>query len=273
MEILSPYAPTTREAALLFMQRAVNAKDGDEDQVIAAVNAAVAWMESRTGRKLMARIYRNPVTLTGLTIAANGTDVTGTGFTAGVKVDDDLVGTGVAIGARVTAVTSNSAITITPGSAAASGLALTFGSSPLQIDGDGDELFQVPQYPVNAFYGMVSIDFPSTKTAFDLTNLRFNRETGRARLPGIVLPDGDMNIEIECHAGYRAPSATSLGDWAEYQDLRRLCHRMAQCYFQDWANASGRMVSKSLGPGATQLPDFKPPDDVLDGIQRYVRQW
>lgn len=271
METLTPYAPTDKSSLLAFLKRNFEGGDGDEDQAVAAGNAAVAWMEQRTFRRLMARTYRNPVTLAGLTTA--GVNMTGAGFLAGVKQDDDILSTGVNAGARVSSITNDGALVMNQLGVDSAGIAATFGSAPLRIDGRDENHFYVPERPLIALFSVVWIDANGLRTSVDLTNARFDPATGRVRILGAALPRGDMNVEIECYAGYRAPSGTVLGDWADHRALRRICHRAAQVFFQDWATSAGRMVSKTLGPGTSVLPNFKMPDDIEAMIAPYERHW
>ena len=273
MNSLSPYAPTTLEEAEAFLKR-TPAKIEDRGQVIDAVNAAVGWMEGKNGanRRLVARTYRDPVTFAGL---LDGTAlVTGILIGAAAKVYDDVVGEGLAPGSRVEAIASTqNSLTLNSAATVSGSSSLSFGSAPLQIDGEGSRTFYLGEWPIVAVYSARSLDSEGTASALDLTGLRLERETGRVILMNDSAPLGLMNLEVEAACGYRRPTATERGDPSDWGALQRICHRLCQCYFQDWANAVGRVADKSLGSANFRFVDFEPPKDVLDGIAAYRRLW
>lgn len=265
---LSPYAFADLPTVLAYLNRG-GTDQADVTTAAQAGNAAVGWMERRTQRRLAARTYRTAVTIDcGTTI--NDTTVTGTGFTA-LKVLDDVVGAGLPAGARVASITSDTALELNvEATATDASVDLTFGSAPLTADGDGGGMVYVPEYPVREVYGVSWLDAAGTATALSTTGARIVDREGRYLLPAGV-PAGDGNIAIECCAGYAEPTGTDRGDWAEWGDLQRIFLRCAQIYHQDAFTSRGRIVSNTLLSQGVQLPDFRMPADVEDGIKPYVR--
>jgi hypothetical protein len=268
-ETLTPYALTTRERAIAYMKREAGATDGDTERVIEAVNSAVGWMEMRTTRKLAARVYRRTATLASCVLGTT-TAVSGTGFSA-LYALDDVVGTGCAAGTRVASITSNVALVLDRLPETAGTVSLTFGSEPLVADGTGTERLYIPEYPVSSVIAAYYLDENGDRTALTLTGARLDKETGLYVLTADGWPSGERNIEIECIAGYRLPSGTSLGHWGEWKSLERICLRAAQVFFQDEHNAVGRVVNKSLLQAGVQMPDFGMPADIEDAIKPFVR--
>lgn len=275
MEILNPYAPLASiDVLTAYLKRDLASNTGDLDQVIRAANKASAWMAGRTTRRLVGRTYRNPVTLTGLTTTQDSPAVTGAGFLA-LKADDDAVGAQLSAGSRILSITDDGHMTLNRPAAAGSagGASITFGSAPLQMDGPrrNQADFYIPEYPLNALYSIVYIDASGLRTSMDLTNARIQKETGRVHLLSSGLPWGSINIEVEAHCGYLQPTASRLGHWDEWSDLQGILLRATQVIFQDMLNSSGRIVSKTIGPAVSQLPDFKMPDDIESAISGYAR--
>jgi hypothetical protein len=275
VSFLSPYAPTTLEEAEAFLKRAP-AATAERPQVIEALNSAVAWMEGPKGanRRLVARTYRDPVTLAACTLAADSRTVTGTGFSAGVKAFDDVVGVGLSPGSRVESIESNTSLTLNLAATAtvAGTASLTFGSAPLLENGTGKRMLYVSERPPIAVYGARWVADDGAETAIDVTGARLDPAAGLVILTADYFPRGEGNVEIDCAAGYRQGTATTRGD-PEWHDLQRICHRLAQCYFQDWAAALGRVADKSLGSANFRFTDFDPPKDVTEGIVAYRRLW
>lgn len=269
MEVLSPYALTTRERAIAYMKREGGATDGDIERIVEAVNAATGWMEMRTTRKLAARVYRRTATIASCVVGATGA-VTGTGFLS-LYALDDVVGTGLMAGTRVASIPSNTALTLDRAPETAGTVSLTFGSEPLVADGTGSARIYIPEFPVSTVIAAYYLDDNGDRTALTLTGARLDKETGLYVLTADGWPSGERNIEIECIAGYRLPSGTALGAWGEWKTLERICLRAAQVFFQDEHNAVGRVVNKSLLQAGVQMPDFGMPADIEDAIKPFVR--
>lgn len=266
--------PGTLEQAEAFMRQ--NGVDKERPQIVAALNAAAVFMESAkgTGRRLVERTYRDPVTVADCTTTSNSKNVTSSAGFGNVKRGDPVAGAGIQPGTFVRTWTSASAIELSQAATAtASDASLTFGSAPLVVSGTGASTIYIPERPVSEVYGARWVGADGTETDFDLTGARIlDAEVGLYRLAsGEAFPRGVSNIEIDCRAGYREPTATDLGheDW---HLLQRLCHRLAQCYFQDQQNALGRVADKTLGQASFRFVDFDLPLDVKQGLEHFRRR-
>ena len=273
-DILTPFFPGSWEELLAYLNREVGAKAGDNERIIRAANHAVAYAEQRTSRNLVARTYREAVAIAACVVTADSTAVTGTGFTAGVKAFDEVVGAGLQPGSRVASVTSNTALVLDrKAETAGNPVTLTFGSERLRVDGSGTGTIHVPEYPVQELYDAVTVDEDGTETAIDTTGYRLGKETGRLVIMNDSFPEGDLNILIGCRAGYQEPSATARGDFSKWTALQHLCFRLAQVYFQDEAAQPGRIVDRSIAQVSANIPDFTMPRDIQDLLASFARLW
>jgi len=270
MEPLSPYALGTLDDLLRHLKVTGGAQSDDRDRAVESGNRAVGWMERHTTRALRVRTHRNTVTISGTwtTTAV----VTGTGFTAAVKAHDDILGVGLEIGSRVLSVDSNTQITLDRlPTAAGTGVTLTVGSRPLTVDGRETSDLWIPEYPVSEVYGTKWRDTAGTLTALDLTGASLERETGHYLIPNDVAPKGEHNIEIECLAGYTPPSATTRGDWSDWENLKGLWLRISEVFYQEKKSPPGRRISQNLGQSSWST-DPRMPDDVMSDIEYYARR-
>lgn len=247
-------------------------------RIVDSANQAVAWMESDegAGRALAARTYRTAASIASCVLTADSTAVTGAGFTAGAKALDDVLNASLAPGTRVASVTSDSALVLSKPALAANGAAtLVFGSAPMLADGHGGYEVHLPEYPVAEVYGVKWIDDTTGDlTALDTTAYRFLDPDRRLlRLPNDAMPKGQQNVQVECLAGYRQPSATSLGDWAHWNALRRIQLRAALVIFQDWSRNAGRIVSEQLAQQGVNIGSWSMPEDIVRSIKAYRRLW
>jgi hypothetical protein len=273
MNGLSPFAPTTYPDLVAYLKREKAMEDADPDRIVRAGNRAVSWMEMRTARALVARTWREPVTIAcGLTVDLP--TATGTGFTASVKAYDEVVGdVALALGSRVLSVESNTSLTLTEKAVATDAtVSLTFGSEPLVVSGDGSEEIYVPEFPVHEVYGAWAREADGTLVALDISGARLDKSSGRYVLTNDFFPSGTLNIVIECLAGYRAPSVTSRGDWSAYMELQGICHRAAQVFFKDEKDSPGRLVSQTVAQMGGSLPNFRMPEDIDSAIEAFARR-
>jgi hypothetical protein len=272
-DVLTPFFPGSLGELLAFLQREEGAKPGDLERVIRAGNHAASHAEMRTRRKLVVRTYRTAVDVASCTVTINSKAATGTGFTAAVKAFDEVVGVGLQPGSRVASVTSNTALVLDREAYTTGTVTLTFGSEKLQVSGDGTASAIIPEYPVAEIYSAGYLDEDGTETAIDTTGYRLGKASGRLVLTNDTFPDGDMNILVACRAGYQEPSATERGHMTEWLALQRLGMRLAQVFYQDEANMSGRVVDRSLSQVSTQIPDFRLPQDIEDLLAQFARVW
>lgn len=273
-DVFTPFFPGSLAELLDYLQLSEASKAGDLERAIRAGNGAAAVMETLTNRRLVARTYRTAESVASCVVTIDSTAVTGSGFTAGVKALDEVVGVGIQPGSRVASVTSNTALVLDREATATGTVALTFGSEPLVTNGTGTEAIYIPEYPAQELYGAVSVDSDGTETALDTTGYRIGTRTGRLILPNDVFPEGDLNIRLSVMAGYREPSATVRGDFTDWTALQKSGFRAAQCFFQDEATRAGRIVDRTLGGVSSQLPDFRLPQDIVDDIlQHFRRLW
>ena len=268
-ESLSPHALGTVADLLRHLKRDSSASEQDQERCILSGNEAVGWMERRTARRLRARTYRNSETITG-TWSSGGTSISGSGFTSTVKVLDQMLAAGLQPGTRADVVAASTITISEPATAAGSGVSITVGSEPLVADGTGSPLLWIAETPVIEVYGAAYRDATGASTSIDLTGARLVSETGKYVLMNDAFPSGTLNIEIECAAGYRPPSATVA--WNEdWQNLRRLWLRVAEIIYQDSDQLMGRRDSRRLAQSDVTI-GWKMPEDVEVGIEAYARK-
>ena len=271
---LTPYALSSIERATAMLKRDQSAEDYFGDWLPLLLNAATARLESILNRKLAARTYRNSVTIScGSTL--NDETLTGAGFLA-LKALDNAVGVKLAGGSRVLSITSDTALELTRKTTVATGTAnVTFGSRPITVSGRGSSAIWIPEAPVHEVYSAKVIESDGTKTALDLDAARIVPESspgyGKLILMSDEFPEGDRNIEIECLAGYRAPSTTEVGDWEPWNDLEQACLRLCQVWFQDFANAVGRGGQIDLNVMRQTSSSLAMPRDIKEALAPYRR--
>jgi len=265
---LSAYALTTLDRALFELGRSEKIEANEQDRIVDAVNWATGRMEAFTRRRLRLRTYRD-TTVISCTATAGDATVAGTGFTA-LYVGDDAVGVGLQPGSRVDSIMSATALELNAAPLANVSGTITFGSSPLVVDGDGTSVIWVPEGPVTSLHGINYLDEDGNATALDITGARIERETGKVYLTHDGAPKGTLNIEVSCTAGYDQPTATALGS-PEWHDLEHWCLRLATIHYQDSIQKRGRIVSETLMQTSSTLPDFKMPADIAEGLARYAR--
>lgn len=270
--ILTPFFPCEWAELLAYLNRAVGAGEGDSERVIRAANHAAGYAERRTNRRLTARVYRAAAAIASCATTISDTDVTGTGFTAGVKALDEVTGVGLQPGTRVASVTSNTALVLDRPALATGTVSLTFGSERLAVDGSGSQVLMCPEYPVQELYSAAYLDSDGTETALDTTAYRIGR-TGRIYFPNDTFPEGELNILIGCRAGYQEPSATYRGDFNDWQAIQHMHLRLAQVFFQDEASQPGRIVDRSIAQFSANVPDFKLPADIEELLAQFKRLW
>lgn len=245
-----------------------------EEQVVIAANVATAICERVTNnRRLRERVYMRPVQLA-ITVSSGAAAVTGTGFTAAatlVRAGCDVVGPAMAYGARVLAVASNTALTLTLNAeAAAAGAAHAFGSETMFVDGDGTNEFLMPEWPVSAVYSMGYRDSEAVLWPLDITNIGIDNDAGIITLPRDSAPRGRLNVEIEALAGYRPRSASDLGH-DEFYDLQRLCFGVAEILFAEYQDQMGAMSNYAVGGQSASRPDIELPKKLLNALRDFER--
>lgn len=256
--------------------RDLGAEDDIERRLTWACNRAIAWMETRTRRRLKARNYRTPVTTTtnGSTAAAAASITVVS--TADLEVGDDVLAAGLEPGTQVESITSGTAFVPTREvvSVIASGSTLTFGSAPLQVDvPDATSVLYAPEWPLLAanLYGLYWLDASGNRTALTLTGKRVDEASGRIYLTHDQAPAGTLNLQIECRAGYEQPSATALGHPQDWEALSAIQLRVAEVLFMDDSHLRGRMTSVAVGNVSLNAPDQKMPADIEDALRPYWR--
>ena len=272
---LTPNALVTVARLKAHLTRTSLGETDITDRCVSAINAAVSWMEVRTRRALAARNWRTEFSVT---CNVNATSTTFTPGSLGVKRGDDIIDmdTGfVPPGCRVLSVDSdtNDFVTslATTNTIQLTSWPFTFGSEPIVCDGDSTRLLDSPEWPLVELFAAYVVDSNGTRTALNITDARIHRASGRIELPNDVFPAGEMNIELECRAGYEQPSTTRRGDWTDWSALERICLRAAEVFFTDDLNARGRMSDINVGGMSARVQEFAMPDDIESAIQRYVR--
>lgn len=280
-QFLSPYAFGDLDEITAYTKRnTTGTLEVEIPRLVDAANAAVAWMESEgegSGRRLSARTYRDAAAIASCGVTLDSTAVTGSGFTAGAKALDDVLGTSLSPGTRVASVTSDSALVLTKPATGTATISLTFGSEALYVDGRGGHQITLPEFPAIEVYSVGWVDdTDGTVTALDLTGARFIDQQGDRReylIPAEAVPEGEGNIKVQYAAGYRRPSATSRGDWSDWNGLKRIFMRATLVLFQDWNRNAGRIVSENLAQQGINIGGWSMPKDLRDAIETYRRRW
>jgi hypothetical protein len=271
MRYLSAHALTTLDRALFELGRNRAIEPDEQDRIVDAVNWASGEMERYTARKLRLRTYRDTNAIA-CTWTEGSKTIAGTTFTTTLYVGDGVVGTGLAPGSRVDSIAGATSLTLSAPTLSGSSGTLTFGSAPLVVNGDGTSTLWVPEYPLTSLHSVYYLDVDGNGTALDITGARIEKATGKVYLTQDTVPAGTMNIEVNCTAGYEAPTATTSGS-AEWYDLEHWCLRLATVQFQDSIQKRGRIVSETLLQSSSTLPDFKMPADIAGGLAPYRRLW
>lgn len=258
--------------AMDYVKRLVGgSEDGVGDYIVLAINGATGRMERLTNRRLKSRTYRNTASIScGATLDSE--TLTGSGF-LDLKVGDDAVGANLEAGSRIDSIESAGSLTLTKKARATGTAAVTFGSAPITVNGEGSSSIRIPEYPVSEVYSVKEVDSTGTRTALDLAGARLDKLTGKLLLMTGVTTKGSINLEIECKAGYVQPTATALGDWEEWNDLEQLCLRITQIMFQDYAQAVGRTGDKNIVQFTQHIVGFEMPADIADALRKYERLW
>lgn len=246
-------------------------EDGSPDLIVHALNAATACMEKMTNRRLRSRTYRETTAIS-CTSTVDSETVTGAGF-LNLKNADDAVGANLDAGSRIDTIASDGSLTLTKKARASGAATVTFGSVPIVVDGDGTSVIRIPEYPVSEVYSVTSVDTLGVETAHDLTNARLERTTGKLILATEATVKGLLNVRIECKAGYVQPSASQIGDWEDWNDLEKICLRLTQIMFQDYAQQVGRFGDKTIVQFTQHLVSFELPADLIEALGKYRRIW
>lgn len=254
-----------------YVDRSLGSEDNIIDALVIALNGATGRMERLTKRKLRERNYR-ATTAIACDPTADSLTLTGTGFGA-LETDDDALGASLEYGSRVKSIEGATSLTLTRKARSSDNVTVTFGSERLVQDGDGKNVLWIPEYPVSEVYGVSYLDSIGVETALALTYARTEKVTGRLDLIDEVAPRGNQNILIACKAGYRPPSATSLGDSEEWNDLEQICLRLVQIMFQDYAQHIGRSGDISIVQFTQHIISFEIPVDIAQALEKYGRLW
>ena len=271
---LSPYALVTVARLKTHLGRSSVGETDVTDRCTAAINAATAWLERRTGRALKARNYR---TAFDVRCDANSSS---TAFTAGtgglIKVGDDMLDTiqgYIPIGCQV--VSYNSLLDTFVSSIATTGAlaqsAVTFGSVPLVCNGTGESVLDAPEWPLQNVWAAYSVDYAGTRTALSISSMRLHKASGTIELPHSAFPEGERNIELECRAGYEQPATTVQGDWQDWTALEALALRVAEVFFSDGLNQRGRQTDISMGGLSASVGSYEMPADIMNDSRKFVR--
>lgn len=270
---LSPYTFSTIERTRQYLKRPGSVlEDNDADVIVEALNHVGGLFDGETGRKLACRTYRNASVIS-CTSTIDTKNLTAASGLLALKTLDDAYGANLTMGSRIDSITSDTALVLTKNATASGAMSVTFGSEPLVINGTGSAQIYIPVRPVVEVYTIKWVDSMGTKTDYDLTGARLDRETGLYVLMSDAFPRGTLNIEIECKAGYREPTATDRGDWSTWAQLEGLCHRAVQVMFQDFAQAAGRTGEINLATASMKIMDFKLPDDIKGELATLVQPW
>jgi hypothetical protein len=267
---LTPHALVTPDALIARMKRTEGAEDDVDPRIIAAINASTHWLEMVTRRKLRARNHRTAVTIS-CTGSSGAVALAGSGFTASVEAGDDMVGSGLAVGAQVDSITSNTALNSTrPHTAAVNG-SVTFGSRPIRLSGDGGRELWLPERPIVEVFSIYHDD-GGTLTALDLTDAFYEYETGRMVLVNDTFPKGTLNLVVNARLGYVAPTATDLGS-QDWYALESAAMRAAEVFYLDALSIRGRNEDFSVGSASARIGTAPVPADLMGMVMPFLRRW
>ena len=261
---LRPWALTDTETARDYLKF----RDGTNDLMVTRlVNYATAALERRARRNLASRPYTSPVTVAGCTtVSGSKTLITSNSFAA-VRVGMYVAVAGVPAGAFVKSVESATSLTLSAqATASAAALSVTFSSDgPLVLSGFAEQDLLIPEGPITELIGVRSRDSDGNLTALDIAGARVR---GRfVLLANEAFPDGDLNLVLECVAGY----APGIHD-RELDDLESLCLRLVQVMWQDHNDQVGRGSAVTVQGAAIQFIDAAMPKDIAAGVDAY-RRW
>lgn len=274
----------------------LNREQGGEDNIEKlltwACNRAIAWMETRTQRRLRARNYRTQVTTTANGVQATGITDIEVASTAALRVDDDALAAGLEVASRIESITDGNTLVLDKRTVAAigDGDTLTFGSKPLTIDVDPDERrgiawlpFSVsesgtaelwcPECPLRHenLWAANWLDEAGNETALDLTGLRVQESSGRILLYRDMAPVGAQVVRLECRAGYEKPTATDIGHPNDWEALSSIQLRVAEVLFMDDSLLRGRQTGMSVGGVSLSAVDLRMPADIEEALRPYWR--
>lgn len=256
--------------------RSAGGEDDLDQRLVRACNRSVAWMEKRVARRLRARNYRTAFTVTTSAQAASGADSVVLTSATGVKVGDDMVAAGLAVGTQVGAL-SGTTVTLSRETAAvvSSGATLTLGSKPLvwmnEVASSPD--LYCPEYPLREanLYALYWVDDDGVRWACDMTAVQVDEVAGRISLKRELGGLKEGRYEFECRAGYEQPSETDLGDPEDWEALSSIQLRVAEVYFLDDSHLKGRASTVSVGAVSLTSADLLMPADIEAALLPYRR--
>lgn len=279
---LHPYAFLSLERTLSYLRRDKSTdKDIDvEGWAVNFINAITDDLELSTGRRLAARSYRTAVT--GVFTLATGSAAATVGDTSDLLERDEVSGTGISAGTLVESLTSASALVLSKAATATGAENLTFGFGPLVIDGGADTsregypALYIPESPLVSVSSISYRDRANVLAACDLTGMRIIPEAlpglSKVLIPNGYWPRGDVNIEVECVAGYRPPLAGAAARGFDgWQQLQQLSQRMVKVLWDDFRQARGRTGNVQMLNASEYVSDFNWPQDILRGIKQFRR--
>lgn len=290
--ILSPYSFIDEQRLRDRVRPTGSGEDNLADRLVAACNASASWMNRRTSRNLKARNYRVAVSVTLASNAASADVQLTLASTATLKVGDDFLGTGVAVGSQVLSIDSATLCTLTRPLDAAITVPATFtaGGKPVYQDAIADietagrrvqfwdptigtQEIWMPEYPVLAgnIYEVAWLDGQGSATAVDLTAARYDEMTGRLLIAYDIVPRGDLKLRLQFRGGYEQPSATAVGHWDDWENLTRIQLRAAEVFFADDVALRGRSTQATFGAASSSTPNFDMPSDIENALRPYWR--
>lgn len=251
----------------------------DENAIVKGINWATSRMERMTGRRLKARNYKTPLTITA-DISTSGLAATGSSLAVlqAADVDDDVIqlsGTvALASGTRVSAAWDGSHLALTPApTTTAAGASIVIGSEPLILDYQRVRELSMPEWPLVEVFSLGWLDDTNTLTPIDLTNAMYDYRNGRVRLSiGSFIP-GSMNTVLEARLGYEQPAPGKRGDWAAWEDLTRITQRLCAFFWQQYRTQPAA-YDEVIGPGGARANPIKEaiPRDVYEALMHYRRR-
>lgn len=255
-------------------------EDGFDERAVSALNAATALLRILTGRELKSKLWRIPVVVSGLTIAApeegseaSAVTITGESFTGIVVVGDDVNGASALTGQRVVEI-KDSQILIAPGwnEPPAGEQTLVFGSEPMYLSGEKSSSIRAIEYPVTEVLSCALWDGTNWNEV-DVTGLEPARfQFGRLEFANQCFPLGNRNVRLECRAGYVMPGADGPGHPFEWAQMRKMWLEAAKLMWNEESIAKGfRTAARTGMPGAGDLLDTALPPVLADLVDSFAR--